>query len=300
MFWELSNGKYSKTKDNLVRRMYDLSESEESGSVNHVKVEEADSKIKYLEIEYIEDQRVDSDVDCTDSVQHEEIEANSVCEDDTIDMLDDQTEIKSPKRKRAKNKPKSTEGFTCTMCGMKFSGPKWYERHIETGCADLTCSKCPKRFTKRYNLKEHERTHLPKDVKTLIHKCSDCQKTYRTAANLRGHTRLVHTKERLCVCEECGKEFIDLSSLRIHKVVHVQERLSQCTLCPKAFKNLSHLKKHMDIHSDNVYECDACGKKFNRKRCLTSHLTVHFAEKIYKCHLCKFAFKRRYGLKVNF
>lgn len=133
----------------------------------------------------------------------------------------------------------------------------------------------------------------------VIYKCSECEKNYKSSAYLKAHIKFVHTKERICVCEECGKAFCDMSTLKSHKIVHVKERPNQCTLCPKAFKDISHLKKHMEIHTPDTHECPKCGRHFNTKRSLNSHMFVHTDQKIYKCHLCKFAFKRGYALKVN-
>lgn len=229
---------------------------------------------------------------------------------DRIEMLDDvdkadidYQEMPKKRRKRGKNKPKEQEGFTCTMCNMKFIGPKWYERHVKTrhsskSARNFACSKCSKSFAHRYALKEHEAIHLPDELR-ILHTCTDCGKTYKTSANLRRHIGFVHTRELVCVCEECGKEFADMGTLRYHRLVHIQERPSQCTVCPKSFKDKSHLKKHMETHSDIKYECPDCRRLFNTKRSLLSHTKWHNGEKIHKCHLCKFAFKRAYSLRVS-
>lgn len=342
MFWELSSGKFSEGKGDLVRQIYGLSESEDFSSVARVKAEEVEeqiSKLKYLEIELVDQsEHVESDVDCTGSVKNDEIyiedstgfdnvdimeqmensdvfsdgqyeEETPVSDQESvrIEMLDeafDQTDIEykeGPKR-RSYNK-KTISGLACLLCDMKFIGHKWYEKHMKTkhtpnGPVDFACSKCPKRFAYRYRLKEHENVHLPNDVR-MIYKCQECEKIYKSHACLKAHTKFVHTRERLCVCEECGKAFADVSTLRTHKIVHAQERPSQCTLCPKSFKDSTHLKKHLEIHTADTHECPVCGRQFNTKRSVNSHMFVHSDQKMYKCHLCKFAFKRGYALKVN-
>lgn len=309
MFWELSNGKFSKSKGDLVRKLYGLSESEEFSHAKAEEVHAPESKIKYLEIEYVEGHslQVDSaDAHSAGSVQNEEMyvadnivsdnvesleqtkagdvsmeqmeNGNSHSEEEEafvkIEMLDDPTDIdhKESVKKCSKKKKTSSAGFTCALCDMKFIGHKWYDKHMKSRhsskCAELACSKCPKRFNKRYNLKEHENIHLPDDMRFI--KCPECDRKYRTAASLRSHIRFVHTREGVCVCEECGKVFGDMCTLRYHKIVHVQQRLSQCTICPKTFKDITHLKKHMEIHSEEMHECPECGRQFNTKRRLFS------------------------------
>lgn len=36
------------------------------------------------------------------------------------------------------------------------------------------------------------------------------------------------------VCEQCGKDFLERSSLKAHYVVHLDIRPFQCDVCPKA------------------------------------------------------------------
>lgn len=36
------------------------------------------------------------------------------------------------------------------------------------------------------------------------------------------------------VCEQCGKDFLEKSSLKAHSVIHLDVRPFQCDLCPKA------------------------------------------------------------------
>lgn len=329
MFCDLSNDQHSERNSYLLRQMYGLIDSEEFVT----KVDEPDTKLNYnyLEIELINEhlksEQEESGVDRTASVPNEEFDIEYLagsddddCSDgqndeetflanqrydriEKLDESDDRGALNFPESPKKRTYNKKTTGFTCTLCDMKFTGPKWYEKHMQTrhssgGPVEYACSKCPKRFPYRYCLKDHENIHLPDDLR-MIYKCLQCEKKYKTSSSLKMHIKFVHTKERLYVCEECGKHFGDNASLKTHKIVHMQERPSKCTLCPKSFKDISHLKKHMEIHTEATNACPECGKMFNTKRSLRSHMSVHSDQKMYKCHLCKLAFKRRYGLKVN-
>lgn len=44
----------------------------------------------------------------------------------------------------------------------------------------------------------------------------------------------VSTAAKPYVCELCGKDFLEKSSLKAHSVIHLDDRPFQCELCPKA------------------------------------------------------------------
>lgn len=60
---------------------------------------------------------------------------------------------------------------------------------------------------------------------------------------------------------------------------HVKQNLRyQCTECQKSFSQLRNYKYHMSIHSGSkefAATCPICGKYFNDKGYLSSHMKIH-------------------------
>ncbi|KAG4065634.1 hypothetical protein HA402_012624 [Bradysia odoriphaga] len=131
----------------------------------------------------------------------------------------------------------------------------------------------------------------------MNHPCPYCDKKFTKAVNVTTHIRSIHIRDRLFVCETCGKSFGTNGALKEHKITHSDERPYQCSHCDKKFKNLPRLKSHEDIHNNTNYVCPHCGLQLNTKRTLKMHMVVHSDQKKYKCHSCGNEYKRSKALK---
>ena len=110
-------------------------------------------------------------------------------------------------------------------------------------------------------------------------KCPICNVSGTSYCALRSHIAASHKSEM--TCNLCGKYFISLRSLKIHRKKHSSESFSSCTYCSRDYQSKELLRIHVEhIHSQHKtigdYRCHLCGKTFSDFRALFRHVkTVH-------------------------
>lgn len=98
--------------------------------------------------------------------------------------------------------------FACKLCSISYKKKSAFDKHVKTkhgpNAEKFICSQCGKEFKERQILKNHEKIHLPDELK-LKHPCSYCQKKFVNSHCLKIHIARVHEKIALHTCEQCGK-----------------------------------------------------------------------------------------------
>lgn len=200
---------------------------------------------------------------------------------------------------------KDSGEFNCGDCGVSYKTKSAYEKHVSVkhgpDAVKFICSQCGKEFKERQILKNHERIHLPDELK-LKHPCVHCGKSFVNSHCLKIHIARIHEKVALHTCELCGKGCITKSDLKWHMDKHETSRNFECEICNLKFKSTNSLRIHKRRHfnQDKVVVCPIanCGKEFHSSAALSNHKLVHSDVKRYKC-FCGNEYKRLESYKCH-
>lgn len=158
------------------------------------------------------------------------------------------------------------------------------------------CSKCPKRFVKRIDLRRHESVHNQQRG----FECPVCEKWFPNKTSFGRHER-THTGERPFSCEHCNKRFSQGAILARHIMTHTGVKPFKCDVCTKGFTQREGLRVHMRQHNKEhqeiqLHECPLCEKAFCHPSGLSRHLIIHTG-RTFDCAVCSKVFTDQSSLR---
>uniref|UniRef100_A0A182NEQ2 Uncharacterized protein n=1 Tax=Anopheles dirus TaxID=7168 RepID=A0A182NEQ2_9DIPT len=227
--------------------------------------------------------------------------------------------------------------FVCKLCGLLFSKKFGLARHMQLAPnhlsrlivdaerngddSEASCSGAAAADPVESDPRVQEALQLHRSVEEAgvekvghlvwFHCClPKCPEMFTEEEALLEHTREEHNgrrreneverKQHANVCPGCCKSFQSLPKLMWHRFQRFVPRQYDCNQCGKAFNRWSRLREHVEQeHSESPprFECPECGKAFVVRSRLKAHMQIHSNRKDHVCDVCGDAFVNKGLLK---
>ncbi|XP_049288577.1 oocyte zinc finger protein XlCOF6.1-like [Anopheles funestus] len=156
-------------------------------------------------------------------------------------------------------------------------------RITDNSIRPFECNICFQRFLTETLLKHHK--DRPYRKRSYI--CGSCAAAYFTNSALKRHEQMCTVVDKNYTCEDCGKRFRQIITLKNHRKLHQTAKTFQCPVCSKTFKQKFEIPIHMVTHTgEQPYPCDQCPARFKRKQALKNHQHRHVNPRPFKCDAC--------------
>ncbi|XP_068626131.1 zinc finger protein 559-like [Battus philenor] len=215
--------------------------------------------------------------------------------------------------KKIKSYPRSLQidisNLQCRKCCLTLTDVKEMCRHFDSvhdkaiyneciadykvDCSPFTCHICKQEFHVFRTLTTHLNEHYANCI------CDVCGKSFLNTRRLEVHKR---THERGDYpCEKCGKVLKTKTSKANHMESVHSNRIIKCQICTKPMKHYNDRIKHMsEAHGiTHKFACHICGREYKIKHYLATHIRQTHGHKNKKCTECDMAFITNHGLKKH-
>lgn len=185
----------------------------------------------------------------------------------------------------------------CIKCPYKTIYRTNLSQHYQIHEMKLSCETCKKKFSRSFNLKEHQmnKRHGVYAMKEAIRfECERCFSSFTSRYILTQHMRIIHSEVKY-VCDICGRVFPckEYISRHIKKYVKIPCHVCQRMLAPHR------MREHLENHSSTVFKCKICNKKLLNSKSLRLHMRlVHKVDKL-QCDYCNKIFRNKIRLRCH-
>ena len=191
-----------------------------------------------------------------------------------------------------------SEMFRCRVCGKYLKDKATFRSHLAThGKKLLECPnpKCDYYCTNSCTLYVHRRKQKQcaqafECSVVKMEKCQHCKKEFKSKELVRDHKRVCPVWTKKCRCCLCGRSLQDKDTLRSHIAAIHGRTLLECPECDYYCTNRTSLSRHNRKHQEcepTPFQCSACGKYFQDKDNLSSHVAIH-GRKLLECSECDY------------
>ncbi|XP_041977426.1 zinc finger protein 888-like [Aricia agestis] len=217
--------------------------------------------------------------------------------------------------------------FKCPHCPLEFERQTKYFNHIRRQhVSKFVCEYCGQTFISQKGADAHKtKSHKPADFEAELTGpyCAECDVRFATddahdrhlqqsAAHCRDDTVLAERRLRLLLrgrgrvnrqpatsdtvrCEQCGIECDNFRAYAQHfrfqhpgcnRTLYSGTDPAMCEHCGKIFQNKGQLRSHMALHTGGKFECAECGKSFAHYTTLCYHRRKHEPDGGFDCPVC--------------
>lgn len=183
--------------------------------------------------------------------------------------------------------------FKCCFCEQTFKRIGFLVSHLaehgphdEYKCCVNSCENCFKNIDElRAHLKNHVGAEGDKQ------ECNKCKRSF-TEWGFHIHKCVTRYKEKVRICDYCGKQFNRLHTFQEHMNRHMGAKIFKCSYCPNAFAGRSNWAKHERTHTgEKPCKCNApnCDRAFTQHTDLYRHqYKAHgIFRKKFPCTVCQ-------------
>ena len=148
------------------------------------------------------------------------------------------------------------------------------------------CGVCGRTLQSESSLAKHARLHgdFP-----LEFKCPVCASHFNDLEDFDAHV-LKHEDPARFECGDCKRLFVRKQSLTAHRTAVHSGITYACATCSQTFGSLRNLHSHMFVHTEPMFGCDMCDRRFSRRASQALHIKDHTVGGRVACLCCRKTF----------